>query len=299
MWCIGLDAELRTCRRGAQVTVPLRRVKQLKAAAGPLLLRLTLLFVLASLSLFALFRTFASVGVTILAGSYLAVLTLIVHSRLRTEIAADSLNNYRQLEALIGIYSSLQLEMPLPPARQWAMSPDILVLIIQLIEDRKPQGIVELGSGISTVIAAKCAKRNGAGSVTSLEHDPHFASATRTELIRHNLADIATVVVAPIAHTRLGDEEWHWYDIKHLETIDAIDMLIIDGPPGHLNPMARYPALPLLFNKLVGGAIIILDDAARADEKRILEAWMREFPGLQMKSFPLEKGAVVMTKSRS
>jgi hypothetical protein len=35
--------------------------------------------------------------------------------------------------------------------------------------------------------------------------------------------------------------------------------------------MARYPALPLLFDKMSDEAVIILDDTFREDEKNIID----------------------------
>ena len=41
-------------------------------------------------------------------------------------------------------------------------------------------------------------------------------------------------------------------------------------------PLARYPALPLLRDRCAPGARFILDDAARPDEKAIINRWTRE-----------------------
>ena len=72
-------------------------------------------------------------------------------------------------------------------------------------------------------------------------------------------------------------------------------MLVIDGPPMPVGPLVRYPAGPILFPKLAPGAAVFLDDAPRDDEKRIIERWMQEFPGLQREDHPCEKGCVSLT----
>ena len=40
---------------------------------------------------------------------------------------------------------------------------------------------------------------------------------------------------------------------------DKIDLFIIDGPPVNSSRNARYPAIPLLFDKIKKGSIILLD----------------------------------------
>ncbi len=67
-------------------------------------------------------------------------------------------------------------------------------------------------------------------------------------------------------------------------------MLVIDGPPEAVGPLARYPAGPSLFPSLSVGATVFLDDAARDDEKRIIERWQREFPDLERQDHDCEKG---------
>ena len=69
-------------------------------------------------------------------------------------------------------------------------------------------------------------------------------------------------------------------------------MLVIDGPPMPVGPLVRYPAGPIFFPKLAPGATVFLDDAARDDEKRIIERWQREFPDFEIRNYPCEKGCV-------
>lgn len=58
-----------------------------------------------------------------------------------------------------------------------------------------------------------------------------------------------------------------------MRDISNVDLLVIDGPPEATGNWARYPALPLLREKLRSGAVVVLDDTHRADERAILEAW--------------------------
>ena len=58
--------------------------------------------------------------------------------------------------------------------------------------------------------------------------------------------------------------------------MDGIDLVFVDGPPGTTGPLARYPALPVLRDRCAPGARFILDDAARPDERTIINRWTRE-----------------------
>ena len=91
---------------------------------------------------------------------------------------------------------------------------------------------------------------------------------------------------------------WLWYDYSLADLPDEIDMIVIDGPPSNLQKKARYPALPLLIDRLKVGGLLLLDDAARGGERRAVEDWQAEFPNIEIERVPLEKGLVVVTKTR-
>ncbi|MEY2831021.1 MAG: hypothetical protein RLZZ574_279, partial [Cyanobacteriota bacterium] len=184
----------------------------------------------------------------------------------------------QQIESLFSIFFTLEPKLPLPTTRGWAASPDFLKEIISLIYRQKPQLVVEASSGVSTLIIAYCLKRLGSGKLISLEHEQKFAQATQNNLSLHGLDDIATVIHAPLVEVEINNAinntknntKWLWYDLTKIEIPDAIDMLIVDGPPGTTQKLARYPALPLLHKKLSRDAIIVLDDGARSDEGKII-----------------------------
>lgn len=206
---------------------------------------------------------------------------------------------FHQVEALHGLYLDLGLKKSLPATRGWAASPDFLHEIARHALEKKPKTAVECSSGISTLILARCMQLNGEGKVYSLEHDHEYAQATRSQLARHDLAEWAIVLDAPLRSHQIKGKAWLWYTEEVLPANCQIDMLIIDGPPMDTGPRARYPAGPLLFPRLTRDAAVFLDDAAREEEEKILEIWREEFPDLHQTSRACEKGCAVLFNSFS
>ncbi len=208
--------------------------------------------------------------------------------------------DYYQIEALFSIFSLVQLRHPLPPMREWAISPDFAKQLIALIDQHKPESIVEISSGISTVIMGYCLEKLGQGKILSLEHDERFAKISQLNVQNHHLQDIATVVYAPLKPIELNGQTWRWYDLDVLQLPhplpDRIDLLVIDGPPGDLQHLSRYPALPLLFQALSENGVVIIDDGDRADEQEIVQRWQQEF-GLESERILNEKGAFILRRS--
>ena len=186
----------------------------------------------------------------------------------RIQSKAETDNLYDQLQALQGIYIDLDLKKSLPATRGWAASPDFLRELYLHALTAKPQTVVECSSGTSTLILARCMQMNGSGKVYSLEHEPAFSEQTRRNLERHGLQEWATVVEAPLRAVEVDKAPRRWYSLDALPTDIAIDMLVIDGPPGARNPLARYPAGPLLSPRLARHAVVFMDGPPGATMKR-------------------------------
>jgi len=204
------------------------------------------------------------------------------------------LNHYKQLEALFSVFFTLRPDKPLPDTGGSAVLPDMLKKIAEVIYHERPDLVVEASSGISTLISAYCLKNIGKGKIISLEHDSKYAAISQELIATHGLQDIATVIYAPLKEFEIQGQQWLWYDISRLDIDKPIDLLLIDGPPYNIQDLARYPALPLLFDKLNGRATIILDDGGRLDEQEIVKLWLKEFNDLQSEYLPLQKGAYII-----
>lgn len=200
----------------------------------------------------------------------LLFLVLETHERMR-DVRYEQRNHDRQLQSVLNLHAMLKLESPLPTMRLAALSPDTAVEYLTLIRDRKPETIVELGSGVSTLIASMLLQEQGSGRVFALDHDADWLELTRQMLIRHKADRFAD-----LRHARLVPVEGAsqpWYDPKQLEGIDKIDLLLVDGPPDYGDVGARQPGLSLLLPKLSKNAVIVVDDCRRPKWYKWVKQW--------------------------
>lgn len=199
---------------------------------------------------------------------------------------------FSQIQALLALERKLSLPEALPPLRGWAGSPDFLLRIADEIRERKPKVVMECSSGVSTLVVARCLQINGEGHVFSLEHDTAYAGRTRKLLDKYGLAEWATVLDAPLATTHT---ETPWYREESIpQNLEPIDMLIVDGPPAAVAPLARFPALPRLYCRMAKTALIVMDDADRDDETEIVKRWLQMFPVLRYTDGHCEKGCALL-----
>ncbi|VXA94670.1 conserved hypothetical protein [Luteimonas sp. 9C] len=187
----------------------------------------------------------------------------------------------REVEAVLQLRQMLQVESQTPLLGGWAMDPESVYGLVQLLTERRPQRVVELGSGASTVWVAMALRRCGTGKIISYDHLPEYAEQTRQALRRAGLEDWAEVRHAPLAEVAVGTETYIWYSIEDVAGDAPIEVLMVDGPPASTGALARYPAVPRFFEALGDQSLVIVDDATRSDEKQMLERWGNEFPRLR------------------
>ena len=72
--------------------------------------------------------------------------------------------------------------------------------------------------------------------------------------------------------------------------------LIVDGPPTKGNPLARYPALKTLYDKLSPEAVILVDDMIRPGEKEMVRRWLAEYPDLRAEHLETEVGTAILRR---
>jgi predicted O-methyltransferase YrrM len=207
--------------------------------------------------------------------------------RIAKEIEIAARENYRQSEFYSQLLRLLNLDAPIPSTRSWAASPDVLLTLLHHAKQSNPKTILDLGSGMSTLVLAKSAP---AARVFSIDNSAEYAGKTKEMLSLHKVTN-AEVRVAPLKAHASGVD---WYDVSKLADVSDIDLLFIDGPPGSKNDRARHPALTECLSKLSPHAIIVIDDAGRDGEKDLAHEFAKALPNHSLEFLSHEKGTAVL-----
>jgi predicted O-methyltransferase YrrM len=181
------------------------------------------------------------------------------------------------LANLISILPALDIRGVVPPFphQGFEITGEEAVFLFHLIRRHRPRLIVELGSGSSTVLFAASLRANGSGRVIAVEHDEEHARHTAALLAQAELSDRAEIVLAPLTDLTLSGRTFQWYDLQPVLSAvsEKIDLLFVDGPPGKVQSLSRFPALPVLAAHLSPRAIVVVDDGAREDETKMVALW--------------------------
>jgi hypothetical protein len=130
--------------------------------------------------------------------------------------------------------------------------------------------ILECGSGLSTLLVGAVAKMRGQRHF-ALEHTPAWAAKVQSYL---NLYNLDTVVLPSKPLRDYG--EYSWYDISGETIPDSFSLVICDGPPATTNG-GRYGLVPVMWERLKSGCVVLLDDAGREQERAVARRWQTEF----------------------
>lgn len=209
----------------------------------------------------------------------------------------DLEDQQRKNQALFSLHGALPFRRTLPYMSSWAATPELALKIHELIVRHRPSTIVELGSGISTLICGyTIEKEKIAAKTISYDHDIDYAVITRKNLAEHSLEKYCQVLDAPLSKQEIGGRNVTWYDLSAHTLPQDIDLLIVDGPPFIHGKHPRHAALPKLYANLSKRAVVVLHDTHRSEESETVRMWLSQYPEFKAERFDTEKGITVLVR---
>ena len=168
--------------------------------------------------------------------------------------------------------------LPLPWSN-WALPPRAVLEVLKTVQEFDAPTIVDCGTGVTTLHLARAVRALGAGRVVALEQDQRWADYLRRILERNDLQQWVTIVVAPLRDVNVLGRTIRWYDLPgDVLGGGEVDVLVVDGPTGVANELARAGALPHFWPRLSRRGAVFLDDTLRAEEQEICRLWREAFP---------------------
>ena len=238
-------------------------------------------------------RSGADVEITQTLQSQLKQLGSNLEAALKKNQEARSQQNLSQLESFMRLQNYLGSDFVLPEMHGWAVSPDFGVLLINLLEAKAYDLVIEFGSGVSTAIVARILQKQKQRKpdqhtvFVSFDHLEQYFNQTRQQLTTAGVLDHVQLELAPLVDFTTADKRvFQYYDCApalkaaaaKLNTQQPRVLVLVDGPPAATGELARYPALPAVLSALPEQATVdfLLDDYIRQDERNIVAAWEQD-----------------------
>lgn len=225
-------------------------------------------------------------------------LLVITYLKIRKILKIERLNRftYDRIDALLSIHQLLKFRHPLPVMGSWAISSDYAYLFIQHIFQNSKGDVLDVGSGITTLLAGYALEKRGEGKVISLEHDKSYYNEMQRLIRLHELEHVVDLYYCPLINHTLNGKKWLWYDVSAVKNLANVNLISVDGPPESTQSLARYPMAPVILTQVGSNPTILLDDGARTGEKNIAKKWASEY-NLSAKYLKIAKGLFIFKKN--
>ena len=114
----------------------------------------------------------------------------------------------------------------LPIYQGWELHPETRSFLYKDLVDKKPTNVLEIGTGISTLIIAYALEKNDSGFIYSIEQDDTFAEYSRKLLKAHKLEHRAKIITINLINHDLAKWIGLWYDgVKINEAIPKNELI--------------------------------------------------------------------------
>lgn len=147
-----------------------------------------------------------------------------------------------------------------------------LAALHSIVRKTRPKAVLELGSGISTVIIAHALACNSRGSnpghLTSMEESESFFADTK-ELVPENLSRFVDLLRSDVLHQEDSDGS---ISVQYQGTpMVPYDLVFIDGPqlPDNTPSSKYFDGDALQLSKTVGNAFVALLDGRTSTRKKL------------------------------
>ncbi|MBZ5857996.1 class I SAM-dependent methyltransferase [Flavihumibacter profundi] len=168
------------------------------------------------------------------------------------------------------------------PYSSMALRPFSMAFVLNEIVINQRKNLIEFGSGLSTILIGRLAKRNNLDiHCVSIDENKDWIDFLQKFIVKEGLSKYIELVHASLAVSNKFQGNHHWYNIntlKHLQ-LKKYDFILVDGPTAFNDDikLSRYFAFQYFHELLADNAVVFLDDAGRSGELEVLNMWKNDF----------------------
>ena len=154
---------------------------------------------------------------------------------------------------------------------RWALGYPALFALYRILDEFRPQNILELGLGQSSVMTIQYVKTSSQINHTIVEHDKSWIDFFKKS---HEMNENSHIIQMDIEYINYKDAELvrvYKDFLLELKNNKTFDLILIDAPiGGDMKVYSRIDVLSLIPEYLGNQFVIILDDVNRMQEKRTI-----------------------------
>lgn len=179
----------------------------------------------------------------------------------------------------------------------WSIGEDKYLRILDLLSKNPVNGIIEFGSGKSTIRLGHDFPNS---TIVSVENDRRYVAETMRLLDEFGIENVKAIH-APLRLLRIGLRFFLTYDAAALTGAHlppSVDFILVDGPVEAETLRGREATLYISFALLRTGGIVVLDDYHRDSARRVVRNWLSSYPGGIEINDDFDNDLATLTKTR-
>ena len=164
-------------------------------------------------------------------------------------------------------------------SNSYSVSVEAARVLSNVVTSEKKSNVLEFGAGVSSRVLAAALAENGGGRLTSVEQNPQWCEDAWTH-VRATPGVDAELVVSDIHVTVDRRGVYYAYDqAAAVRQRGPFDLVFVDAP---WRGYGRDGALHAVRDALAPDCVVVLDDAQRVGEQRVLRRWLLAYPELEL-----------------
>ena len=189
------------------------------------------------------------------------------------------LDTQRQLQAALNVLQLVRLDAAVPAPGGAEAYPDLNLLIMDILLQRRPATTVLVGSSTSTLFLALTAAQHDLDTrIVMLEHDARAQASTRALLARHGVTDHAEVRMTPSVSSDVEGPDAPQRDDSELADLDQIGVLVVDIGARGAAHHPHFDAVPQLREKLAASCTVVLAGEDDESGPELAQLWSQLLP---------------------
>ena len=180
------------------------------------------------------------------------------------------LDTQRQLQAALNLLQLVRFDAAVPGMGGTEASPALNLALTDALLEHRPEVLVQLGGGTSTLLLALATAQHDLGThLVLIEHDADVVASTQALLRRHGVDDRVDVRHSPLTASTTEGHGSPRLDESTVEDLGPIGLVVVAGSSARPGPATGWvpSVLTQLRATLAPTCTVVVDGSAEASER--------------------------------
>lgn len=151
----------------------------------------------------------------------------------------------------------------------------LLYKLFKIYDVYKPKNILELGLGQTTKLTTQYLASNASSKALVIDNSKEWIDIYQSQIANPESLSLIELPIKDFKKGNLHQVDAEYDNLDEIVGAEKFDLIIVDGPLGHMKKYSRTNILDLV-NNLASEWVVIFDDAERQGEQNTINLFVEE-----------------------